>query len=133
MSQGKAWEKEKVIEVLRPLFELGYSVTKACKYAGIPQPTVATWILDDEELRLKINSWQNKVNIKARETLVQNVNEGSYSASKDWLIAMEPEDFGPKQKIVHAGDDDNPIVHKHDFSKMTKDELHQFLAQQKAD
>lgn len=128
MAQGQAREKNKIIEALKPLFKLGYSVTKACKYAGVPQSTVATWITNDEELRLKISIWQNEINIAARKNWSNEINQGSYQASKEWLAAKESDEFQPKQKLIHVGDEENPIAVKYDFENMSVEELQRYLA-----
>ena len=96
MAQGKAWNKEEVVEVLRPFFELGCDIAKACRYAGIPRPTVETWVLEDNELRLKIEAWQNSINMKAREALKEGIEKGDKSSAEWWLERREKEDFSPK-------------------------------------
>lgn len=96
MAQGRAWNKEEVTEILRPFFELGCSVTKACKYAGIAQQTVDTWIQEDDELRLKIESWQNIINEKARATLKEGIEKGDKNSAQWWLERREKDDFSPK-------------------------------------
>ena len=73
MAQGKEWDKTVVVEALRPYFLLGYSVNKACELAQIPHSTVATWIGDDEELRLKIGAWQGEVSSKARQNIIVRI------------------------------------------------------------
>jgi hypothetical protein len=101
MTQGKEWNQQEVIEILKPLFQLGYSVTKACNIAGIPQSTVATWISADEELRLQITTWQNEINVIARKQWKSAIIEGKptkfgpdmYTPSKEWLERIERDDF----------------------------------------
>lgn len=114
MAQGKEWNKEKIIyEVLKPLFKLGYSVRKACIYAGIPNTTVDTWLQDDAELRLEINTWQNEVSIKARKNLVADVlgkdapndirdEKASIGSSMTWLRAREKEDWAERSEVVQT-------------------------------
>lgn len=107
MSQGKEWDKEKTIEILKPLFELDYSVTKACKIAGIPQSTVATWIMNDQILQLKINYWRGKINREARENWVKAIKEGKltkfgrdkYTPAKEWLERRERNEFSLKSEV----------------------------------
>ncbi len=114
MAQGKEWDKQKVIyEVLKPLFKLGYSVRKACMYAGIPQTTVDTWIQNDDTLRLEINTWQNEVSIKARKNLVARVlgkdapndikdEKADVALSHTWLRAREKEDWAERSEVVQS-------------------------------
>lgn len=88
MAQGIARDKEQTIEALRPYFQLGYSVTKACELAKIPQSTVATWISDDEELRLKITAWQGMVSAQARANVVKAIRGES---APDGTVIVEPD------------------------------------------
>lgn len=108
MSQGKKRNKEKIIEVLKEYFKLGYSVTRACEIAGIPQSTVATWIAEDEELRLKITAWQNEPNIVARRNWIEALEKGKptkfgddkYTPAKDWLERREKDDFSTRGELT---------------------------------
>ncbi len=102
MSQGKEWNKEEVIEVLKPYFKMGCSVTKACKYAGIAQSTVATWIQDDEVLRLKIGNWQNEPNHLARSNWIAKMAEGDYQASVEWMKRKEKDEFSDRTEQTGA-------------------------------
>lgn len=129
MAQGKEWDKQKVIyEVLKPLFKLGYSVRKACIYAGIPQTTVDTWIQNDDTLRLEINTWQNEVSIKARKNIVARVlgkeapndirdEKADVAMSHTWLRAREKEDWTERSEVVQAN------VSYEELKKMQEDNL----------
>lgn len=100
MAQGKAWDKENIIELLKPYFKRGNSVTKACKKAGIAQSTVQTWIDHDEELRLKIGVWQNEILEKARENVRNAIVKGDKEISKWILERMEKDDFSTRSEEV---------------------------------
>ncbi len=108
MSQGKARDKEKVIEELKELFLLGYSVTKACSISGIPQSTVQTWIDKDDGLRLKINKWQNEINILARKQWHTAISIGrpskfgldTYTPAKEWLERKEKDEFSTREEVT---------------------------------
>lgn len=108
MSQGKAWNKEEVIEILKPYFELGCSVNKACNYAGIPQSTVQTWIDDSEELRLKIGSWQNVMSTQARRVWKKALDENQANAATEWLRRKEKDEFSDRTE--QTGADGKPLV-----------------------
>lgn len=115
MSQGKAWKKDEVFKILEPLFKLGCNVTKACAYAGIPRTTVQTWIEEDEELRLKIEVWQNELNLSARKTLAKALQEESASVSTafDWLRVKEKDEFTQRTELTGA-DGSNLLPEKTD-------------------
>lgn len=96
MAQGIPRNKEEVLEALKPYFQLGCSVTKACKYAGIAESTVHTWVTNDDDLRVKITGWQNEINAKARANWRAKIASGDYEPSKQWLEKNERDDFGIK-------------------------------------
>jgi len=100
MAQGKAWDKEKVIEALEPLFKMGMSVNKACNAAGFPQSTVQTWIDNSEELRLKIGIWQAEPSRLARSSWLAKIAEGDYIASRDWLTKKEKDEFSERTEMT---------------------------------
>lgn len=119
MSQGKAWNKEKVIEALEPYFKLGYTVNKACDITGFPQSTVQTWIDNSEELRLKITSWQKEPNVLARKNWIDALKFGKptkfgddkYTPAKEWLERMEKDEFSSRQEHTGAnGKDLTPTI-----------------------
>ena len=128
MAQGKAYDKKKIIEVLKPYFLLGYSVNKACEVAGIPQSTVQTWIDKDEELRLKIRGWINYVSSKSREVVAKSVTENENKEdAKWWLERREKKDFSTRTEneteLKVEGKlniDIDGIIDKHDLISRTK-------------
>lgn len=116
MAQGKAWEKDRIIaEVLKPVFRLGYSVTKACQVVGLPHSTVDEWIQKDDILRLKIITWQNEPNLLARKQWLKSIKEGLdkskndiYTPSKDWLERREKDEFSTRQE--NTGKDGKDLI-----------------------
>lgn len=102
MAQGKEWNKDEVVEVLKPYFQLGYTVNRACELAGLPSSTLKTWLSTDNELRLKIRAWQGQIGAKARENLLKSVKEGSEEASKWWLERniQERKEFSTRAEVV---------------------------------
>jgi len=113
MAQGKAWDKEKVIEVLKPYLLLGYSITKACELALIPQATVSTWMEKEPELRLLFLSFQGQVSATARKNIVigiqgqqelkdengkviQEAIKPDRDLSKWWLERKDKDEFAEK-------------------------------------
>lgn len=123
------WDREKVISILEPFFRIGYSVTKACKAAGIPQPTVATWILQNKELRLKIEAWQSSVDTQARKVWADKVYDGDYQASRDWAELISGEAVR-NQKITQTSElTVTHVMKREEIEKMSKDEIIQRLAE----
>ena len=103
MAQGTPWNKQKVIDALEPLLKRGFTVRRACRYAGIPQPTIATWIRKDPELQLKFNVWRGEPDIIAVDSVISNMKSNP-DMSMRWLQAKVP-DFMPKSKSFDSDDD----------------------------
>jgi hypothetical protein len=114
MAQGKEWNKEEVVEALKPYFLLDYSINKACELAQFPRSTFLTWYEQDEELRLKVSAWRGMVSAQARQNIVkaispqkvkdQNGNDitpaPDAELSKWWLERRERKDFS--SRVVNA-------------------------------
>ena len=108
MSQGKARDKEKTIEALKPYFKVGCSVKKACEYGGIPQSTVQTWIDNDEALRVQVTAWQNEPNMLARTNWIAKMAKGDYNSSRDWMTKKEKDEFA--DRVEQTGVEGAPIT-----------------------
>lgn len=98
MAYNEPWNKDEIVEALRPYFECGYSVNKACVLAEFPRTTFATWMKEDKELRQKIKSWQNLTSAKARRNLVNAIEKGDEGTSKWWLERREKNEFSTLTK-----------------------------------
>lgn len=96
-------DKDKIVsEVLQPLFKLGLTVTKACKYAGIPQRTVQSWIEKDNVLRLKISVWQSEISLNARNNISKKIQDNDVSLSQWWLKLKEKDEFADRSEVVQT-------------------------------
>lgn len=109
MSQGKAWDKEQVVELLKPKFQLGYSVNKACELINLPASTFKTWLETDDELRLKVNAWQNEISDMARKVWQESIVTGieqkngtfdKYTPAKEWLERREKKEFSTRTEVT---------------------------------
>lgn len=111
-SKRVAWDKEKIVESLRPYFQLGYNIHKACQLARFPRSTFQTWVDNDDELRQKVESWQGSVNFKARENIANEVDKGNFMESKWWLENMD-DDFRPKRSVdITSGGEKISMIHQ---------------------
>lgn len=95
--------KEQIInEVFQPLFKLGLSVNKVCRYTGIAQSTVQSWIESDDSLRLKISMWRSEVSLKARHNIVSIILDptaDNLKLSMWWLKNTEPDEFNTSKSF----------------------------------
>jgi len=120
--RGKPWDKEKVVELLKPYFQRGNSVREACLCAGIPHSTFETWLGKDNELRAKIGIWQNEMSEKARDNWRDKIVAGDYPASKDWLERKKKKEFSLRYETTGKDGeplqvDLNTILHQDDITK----------------
>lgn len=124
MAQGKKRDKDKVIRALKPFFQLGCDVKKACEYGGVPYTTVHTWLSNDEELRIKINAWQNEVSYIARKNWKKAIKDGDVAMSERWLTKKEKDEFSDRQE--HTGKDGGAIQYE-DLSEMSDEQLDELI------
>lgn len=112
MQQGKEYtpqERIETLELVKPYLQLGYSVARACDYAGITHQTVYKWISEDEELQREVRAWQGMVNTQARQNIVEHIMgnkkkgiEPSLETSKWWAERREKDDFSVRQENVNT-------------------------------
>lgn len=94
--RGQKRTKEEVNELFQSLeyyLELGFSLRKACNYTGLPYSTMQDALSDYESLRAKTTALQNKVNVKARENLIESIKNGNIKDSKWWLEKKDTDFF----------------------------------------
>jgi transposase-like protein len=110
--QGKAYtteEREQIVQSLKKYFLLGYSITKACEYAGFNHQTVYNWVNEDSILYSKIRAWQGEVNAKAREVIAKAIVgdkekgiEPDLNTAKWWAERTEKETFSTRQDNLNT-------------------------------
>ena len=104
MAQRVPFNKDNVLEALSPYFKLGYGIPKACKLAGFNDEVLYDWINKDPSLLVKIESWQNEINILARSEWKDAIINGRptangmdrYTPSKEWLERIERKEFSTR-------------------------------------
>lgn len=99
-------QRMEFLEAVKPYLQLGYSIPRACSYAGLPKTTLYTWISKDPVLQRQIEAWQGLVNTKARQNIVEHImgNEKrgikpDLETSKWWVERREKEDFSTRVDI----------------------------------
>ena len=107
--QGVAYKKDEVLEALRPLLQLGYSVTNACGQIGIAEETVHVWLKKNPALLAKVRAWQEMASNAARHVLVKSIVEDKdQDNAKWWLERKQKAEFSQRQEVT--GEDGGPIV-----------------------
>lgn len=101
-------DKEKTLELLRPYFERGWSITRACETSGLcDDQTILNWIKDDISIRAKIKSWQRLISDAAVDVWkAKIINDKDYQASKEWLERKEKSEFSTRSEQTGANGKD---------------------------
>lgn len=112
MAQGKEYtieQRMELIEAIKPYLQLGYSLRRACEYAGVSHGTIYNWYVNDEALRTEIKAWQGLVNTQARQNIVEhimgNTKKGikpDLDTSKWWAERRERDDFSVRQENINT-------------------------------
>ncbi len=81
MAQGQAFttaQRDTIIKSLQPYLEMGFSRNKACGFIGLKPQTLSVWVQDDEALLIKLQGWENAINMVAMQNIaaaIQKENE----------------------------------------------------------
>lgn len=82
----KALDRDEVLELLKPYFLLGMSITRACETSNVcDDQTILNWIREDESISRKIKAWQNYLPSKAEEVIATRIHKGDVKTSK-WYV-----------------------------------------------
>jgi hypothetical protein len=87
-----------LVNNLRAAFLIGCTKHQAAIYAGISYKTLYTYLKNDEELLQQVQGWQQEPTLKAKRTVIQNI-EADVNTAKWWLERTSPEEFGIRSKI----------------------------------
>lgn len=97
--KGKAYDKEKILQAMKPLFELGYTREKVCTLMQFNRTTLDTWELNDPSMRMMIDSWIETPTQIARQNVVTRMIEGDDNVSKWWLERRDKESFSTRTEM----------------------------------
>jgi hypothetical protein len=108
MAQGKAFTDEQrnvIIESLRPYLEMGLSRNRACSLIGLHPSTLSIWLGEDEALSIKIQAWENAMNVLATANIKSalekeaEMDDTKKETSKWWAERRMKEDFSTKTEV----------------------------------
>lgn len=99
-------------------FHNGFNDTEACYYAQIARKTYYDWLNKDEEFSNKITYAKMHPNIKAKELVISNINEGDVKSAKWWLERRAKDEFSTKQE--HKFDPGAPMIQIDIFGEAIK-------------
>ena len=134
MAQGKAFtaeQRETIIQSLQPYLEMGFSRNKACAFIGLKPNTLCNWVKDDEALGMKLQGWENAINMIVMQNLAQAIQKESEleddlrkDNTKWWAERKMKDDFSTRQENTGADGKDLPTpiltlgnVHTNDINK----------------
>jgi hypothetical protein len=86
-----------IVTKLVAAFSMGYNDSQACLYSGVSRNTFYSWMLENVEFRDRIRRARIEPNIKAREVVVNALNNGDLGAAKWWLEKKSGGEFSGKQ------------------------------------
>jgi len=128
MSQGKAFTKEQreeILESLRPYLQLGYSRGKACGFIVFDETTLSKWVSSDEALSMKLQGWENAVNVKARQNIKNKIDEGDVDESKWWAERKMKGEFSTRTE--QTGADGKDLIPSEEHTKKSQDAINDYL------
>ncbi len=74
----------------------GFSVSRACELSGISRSTYYKYYQEDEEFSDRMALSQQWLVERAKEVIVQAINEGDIRACKWWLERRAKDEFGTR-------------------------------------
>jgi hypothetical protein len=101
-------ERHELFLALEGFLSMGFSLKKACSLADLPYSTIRDIISTYEPLRAKTRALQNTVNVKARENIINSIEQGNINDSKWWVERFdhtEPQDspvFGGEKEAYQT-------------------------------
>lgn len=106
MAQGREWtteEREMIIQSLKPYLEAGLSRNRACESIGLAPQTLSNWVVNDEALGIKLQGWENTLNLLAMSNIASALNkeaemDDNRKETSKWYLERRMKDFSPKQE-----------------------------------
>ena len=113
MAQGREWtteERETIIESLKPFLKAGLSRNRACEAIGLHPTTLSKWVQVDEALSMKLQGWENALNILAMANIESaleieaEMEDAKKETSKWWLERRMRNEFATKTESKEESD-----------------------------
>lgn len=96
-----------IVAKLIQAYQRGLNHSEAAMVAGVDRTTVADWIAKDEEFARKIERARTFPTRRAKEVVVESINNGDTKNARWWLERKARREFATRQE--HAGAPDQPI------------------------
>ena len=128
MAQGKEFtekQREEIIQSLEEYLKLGYSRNKACELVGFKPTTLSEWVVKDEGLRIKLQGYENYVNVKARANIVKTIEGGDVPQSNWWAERKMKGEFSTRTE--QTGADGKDLIPSEEHTKKSQDAINDYL------
>lgn len=89
-----------VVEKLEKCFSLAYTDEEACLSVGIDRKTLYNYCKKYPDFSTKKELLKKKPNLKAKNIILQSLNEGDTNSAKWWLERKCKEEFSTRQEQV---------------------------------
>lgn len=138
MAQGREFtskEQETIIESLKPFLEMGLSRNKACEAIGLHPTTLSKWVVKNEALSMKLQSWENAMNYLAISNIHSalqkeaEIEDAKKETSKWYLERRMKDAFSTRQENTGA---DGQALIPEDLSSEQKKKLLALLPNEKS-
>ncbi len=108
---------DEVLDKLRHAFLIGATNAEACGYADIGERTLYDYLAENEEFSQKIEQWKNEPILKAKTTVVKNLDKDVKNAQ--WYLERKKKDeFAVRQEVTgKEGDAIEAIINKYGSSE----------------
>jgi len=78
-------ERHELYQEVEHYLAMGFSLKKACRFADLPYSTMRDMMSIYEPLRARTTALQNRVNVQARQNIINAIEQGSVREAKWWL------------------------------------------------
>jgi hypothetical protein len=117
---------DEYFEKIKPFLQLGYSLYRACQFAGLSYRVVYNHYQRNEDFKNKVERERNLVNTQARKILIKAMIGDDKmppdpKLALEWLDRMEKDEFSKRIEITGADGEKlvNPKDLLFDFFKNT--------------
>lgn len=119
---------EAVLRKLEEGFMIGLTDRECCLYADIGPTTLYEYCQENPEFANRKEILKEQPKIKAKMNIIQAMYKYKDTDLSKWYLERKSKDeFGTKQTIEHSGEMTTNSKIEHDLSKLTTDELKQFM------
>ena len=98
-----AWRPNKIDEIVLAKLEEGFMMSltddECCLYADINPSTLYRYIEKNPEFSKRKELLKRTPNIKAKSNWYDEIKQGNYTSSKEWLERRDKEHFSTRQEV----------------------------------